>query len=346
MTPMVQEVFNEHKLPAESGRRVLENVPTLGWGRHRECTFLGALEAALAPTEHPFSYTDMMGWTGMAFRTRWFAGNEGARWCPSCAVGEMEEEITAAAKSTGWPLRFAFVEKDNAESLARLTAEFVVSINAGRPVLAYEPRLNMDVVFGYEDGGKTLLLRDYFDSETPLRLAPSELGFLTIFVGEYTQRMPGPEAFAMALETAVRNWGRVKFSEGPGGYWYGEAALARWRDDLGMVEEFTEEERKFLCFVSWWNFTSMCDARRAAATFLRERAGLAPDKGQAVLRAADLYQQEADLLDTAFANRNAFTNDSENWPREMRERERELLAQAGEIEAKAISEIAAVQTTV
>jgi hypothetical protein len=201
------------------------------------------------------------------------------------------------------------------------------------------------VVFGYEDGGKTLLLRDYFSPDEPLKLAPSELGFLTIFVGDHTQAMSRGDALAMALETAVRNWRRVEFSEGPGGYWYGEAALAHWRDNLGMVEEFTEEERKFLCFVSWWNFTSMCDARRAGVAFLRGNAALLPGKAGAVLRAADLYHKEADLLDTAFANRDAFTNDPHKWPPEMREREREMLAQAGEIEAKAIREIASVQTT-
>ncbi|MCJ7822309.1 MAG: sigma-70 family RNA polymerase sigma factor, partial [Armatimonadetes bacterium] len=72
--PMVQEVFDEHKLPAEFARRVLDGVPTLAWGRGRECTFAGALEAALATTDHPYTYTDLLGFTGLALRTRWFCG--------------------------------------------------------------------------------------------------------------------------------------------------------------------------------------------------------------------------------------------------------------------------------
>src|SRR3954463_8224952 len=85
--------------------RVLDAVPSLGWGRGRECTFLGALEAALSVTGQPFSYADMMGFTGLAFRTRWWKANEKAKWCPSCAVGEMREEMIAASRATGWELR-------------------------------------------------------------------------------------------------------------------------------------------------------------------------------------------------------------------------------------------------
>ena len=43
----------------------IESVPLLGWGKDRECTFAGALEAALAVTEHPCNYSDIMGLTGL-----------------------------------------------------------------------------------------------------------------------------------------------------------------------------------------------------------------------------------------------------------------------------------------
>jgi RNA polymerase sigma-70 factor (ECF subfamily) len=340
LAPMVQEVFNEHKLPAEFAQKVLDNVPTLGWGRQRECTFIGALEAALAPTDHPFKYTDMMGWSGLAFRTRWFGGNEKQRWCTSSPVGEMPEEIEAVSKATGWPLQVEHVGAEDAAGRERVRAQMVASINAGRPVLAYDPRLNMDVVFGYEDGGKTLLLRDYFQPDAPLKLAPSELGFLTLFLGDYTPTMSAREALLQALAIAARNWRRVKFSEGPGEYWYGEAALDRWIADLEEADQFTPEQRSHLCFVSWWSYVSMHDARQAAAVFLRENAPLlSPEAQPALTRAADLYQKEADLLLTAFTNRDAFIDKPDNWPAEMRQRERDILAQAREIEEAAVSHL-------
>jgi len=60
------------------------------------------LEAALAVTDHPYKYSDIMGFTGLAFRTRWFCGNERGRWCPSSAAGEMPEAAQAVAKATGY----------------------------------------------------------------------------------------------------------------------------------------------------------------------------------------------------------------------------------------------------
>ena len=342
MAPMVQEVFNEHKLPEEFARKVLENVPKLGWGTNRECTFIGALEAALAATQHPFSYSDMMGWSGLAFRTRWMSRDSEPRWCPSSPVGEMDEEILAVEKATGWPLRVAFVEKEHAERVAALTADFVASINSGRPVLAYEPELNMDVVYGYEDGGKALLLRDYSQPDTPLRLAASELGFLTLFLGEHGQEMSRRAALVETLNIALRNWRRKRFSEGPGEYWYGEAALSRWADDIAGAGEFTDEQRGFLCFVSWWTYSSLYDALQAAVTFLRGNASLLSSEGEAALeRAGKLYEEEVALLGSALSRKDAFRREAEQWTEAMRQREQEILSQAREIEGRAVSELEA-----
>ena len=39
----------------EGSKVWIEGVPSLGWGKERECTFAGALSAALAVTDHPCS---------------------------------------------------------------------------------------------------------------------------------------------------------------------------------------------------------------------------------------------------------------------------------------------------
>ncbi len=361
ITPMVQEVFKEHKLPAHFARRVLDKVPLLGWGKGRECTFLGALEAALAVTDHPYKYSDMMGWSGMAFRARWFsqvAEDGGRRWCPSSAVGEMDEEIRAVSEATGWPLRVAFMQGNNEARVEQLTGEIVASITAGRPVLAYEPQLNMDVVYGFESGGKTLLLRDYFQGEKPLRLPPSKLGFLMLFIGDHQAALAGRAALIEALRMAVRNWRRERFTTGPGEYWYGSAALTRWIADIGEAGQFPQEEKRNLCGIGWWNFTAMQDGRRAAATFLRENAcELQADLPRprtrlrgwsigaarlALLHAADQYAREADFLQSALTGKDSFVNDVEKWSPEMRSREMQVLTQARDLEEAAIAEIGAL----
>ncbi len=340
VAPVVQEVFNEHRLPEEFAQKVLENVPTLGWGTGRECTFAGALEAALTTTEYPYTYTDILGYTGLAFRTRWFCGNEGSRWCPSCAVGEMEEEIAAAQAATGWPLEVRFLQPEEAAGVEQIRADIVASIDAGRPVLAYEPRENMDVVYGYEQGGKMLLLRDYFKGEEPLRLPPSQLGFLMLFIGDRGEALSRRDAVIESLRIAARNWRRERGHAGPGDYWYGRTALKLWLADIGEAEELSEEERGQLGGVTWWNFAAMHDARKTAVAYLRQSADeLGNDAAGALGRAADIYAEEVKLFDAAAAEPHVFGGAGEGWTAQVRRRERETLSRAIELEETAIAEI-------
>lgn len=341
MTPMVQEVFDEHKLPAEFARKVIEGVPALVWGKGKECTFAGALEAAMAVTDHAYTYTDIMGLTALAFRTRWWFANEQDRWCGSCAVGEMEEEIEAAAKATGWELRIA-VHPD----IEKLTPEIIASIDAGKPIPAYDDREDMAVLYGYGDGAKTFLFRNYFKGEKPHELPASKAGWLWIFLGDHTEPLAFREATTEALKMAVHNWNREKGREGPGWYWYGQAALKVWSEDLAQVDSFTQEERKKLFFVSWWNFYAMIDARRQAVIFLREKANLFTDLArEAIDRAASLYQQEVDFINSdEFARHDCFLGPAsgkgiDDWSAEVQARERKLLTKAAEYESAAIAEI-------
>jgi RNA polymerase sigma-70 factor (ECF subfamily) len=339
MAPMVQEVFNEHRLPEEFARKVLENVPKLAWGTNRECTYLGALEAALAITDHPYSYTDMMGWSGMAFRARWYATEEPRRWCPSSAVAEMPEAMIATEKATGWPVPVDFLRQDDPAGVARITERIVASIDAGKPVLAYEPHLNVDVVYGYEDAGKVLLLRDYYKPDEPLALHPSKLGFLIMFLGEHYDGLSRREALLESLRIAVRNWERERYSEGPGEYWYGRAALARMAEDLANAHAFTEEERCALCQPAWFTFDTLVDARRAAVTFLRENAALLGEAAASALRAAAAIYEQEDRVLRAGLESVPFSLDASKWTAEMQQRGAEALNQAREMEEQAIAEI-------
>lgn len=339
VSPMVQEVFNEHKLPEEFAKKVLENVPKLGWGKYRECTYLGALEAALSVTDHPSSYTDMMGWSGMAFRARWWSKDEPPRWCPSSAVAEMPEAMMATEKATGWPVQVDFLKPDDPAEVARITERIVASIDAKKPVLAYDPGLNVGVVYGYEDRGKALLLRDYCKSDEPLALPPSKLGFLIMYLGEHCDGLSRRDALLESLRIAVRNWEREKFSEGPGEYWYGRAALTRMAEDLANAHAFTEEERRALCQPAWFTFDTMVDARREATAFLRENAALLDESAAGALRAATaIYEQEDGLLRTALES-VPFSLDASKWTVEMQQRGADMLNRARLLEEQAISQL-------
>ncbi len=327
MAPMVQEVFNEHKLPEEFAQRVLDNVPSLR-RVDKFCTFAGALEAALAVTEHPYSYTDLLGFSGLAFRARWWSKPEPPRWCPSSAVGEMEEEALAVEKATGWTLRYDFVRPDDAPQMEKLTSRFVGSVNCGRPALAYDAGQTMGVVYGYGEGGKILFMRSYSSAE-PLKLLTAKLGFLTLFIGEHEQAPPAKEAFVESLQVAVRNWKRERFCEGPGEYWYGDAAMTRWIADLSKWDEYSEEERTTLAHTNRFCSATLVDARKAAVTYLTEHAAEFEGEARAALeRAAAIYRQ----LETLFA-----TGEWEKGP----ERQIELLSECRNFDSAAIAELEA-----
>jgi len=83
------------KVKRDGAKVWIDDVPELGWGKGRGCTYAGALSAALAVTAHPVPYDDIMGLSGLAFRVRWWisATEPGKRlWCPSTPVGEFPEE--------------------------------------------------------------------------------------------------------------------------------------------------------------------------------------------------------------------------------------------------------------
>ncbi len=109
----------------------IDGAPTLGWDRDRGCTFVGALEAALRVTDHPISYTDVMGWTGLAFRVRRWHDAAGQYWDPSSAYGEMPDELTALRNTTGWLIRYEWRPYD--QDMPRFTEDIAGSIDEGMP---------------------------------------------------------------------------------------------------------------------------------------------------------------------------------------------------------------------
>jgi hypothetical protein len=173
----------------ESGNQVwIQGVMTLGWGRHKETTYVGALESALSVTDRADSYEELMAVSGLAFRIRWWRGEggEGQQFCPSSPVGEFETEIHRIGDAIGWAqsvdIRF---DRPNGQygfedSLSRIQA----SIDAGVPVLCYGKNMDVGVVYGYVKNSDNLILMDYGgngDQETALSV--SQIGPMVIFFG-------------------------------------------------------------------------------------------------------------------------------------------------------------------
>ena len=161
---------------------------------------------------------------------------------------------------------------------------------------------------------------------------------LLIFLREHGDPLPPRAALTETLKITLRNWRRERFAPIPVEYWYGKAALARWAADLGEVEGLAEEQQQQLRNVGSWNFAAMHDARRAAVSFLKDQAGLFEDRAaEALARAGAAYQQETELLAPALADDQLFSRSLSGWTPDVREREREILRRAAELEELAVA---------
>lgn len=357
-------------LPAESGPEVAaaarffhwgpghpeeEQVPRLRGWRERVCSFGAAVSAALAPTEFPCEYADVMGYTGLAFRTRWFRNPSRARtewgdprWHPVSPHGEQPEETAALEWATGWQIRAVDVPAEGrAEALERLTTDVVLSISARRPVVVGY-RTDLGVAYRYDIHAMDLVLRHQQAPEAGhLRMHYLDEGLHSPYLFFLSHNdPPAPrEAFLRGLAIAVGNGRRPPV----GAFHFGLGALAGWADDLGEFEACGGEERSQLFLANWWSLLHLADARCAAVAFLEtHRSALTPAARAQLDAALALYREEAEALSAYLEAHRGFvlwwggTQGVADWPEAARREQADLLRRVSHVEAQAHLALAAV----
>ena len=219
-------------------------------------------------------------------------------------------------------------------------AEIVASINAGKPVVGYDDCWDVSLAYGYEDGGKTFVWRNYYKGDQPNIVPAEKLVGWRMFLDQWT---PPPSRLASlkeALRTAGELWRREHGDGGVAGrdYWYGQAALSAWVRDLDLAATLDEKKRQEIFHPSQFCYSTLLDARAAAAAFLREHAPLLEGQARAALeRAADLYAQQRSHMISHEPpwSKKPFAE----WFVETRPRMRQLLTDALRIETDAIAQI-------
>jgi hypothetical protein len=339
----------------EGDRVWIDGVPAVGWQTGQVCTFCGALSAALAVTEQSWGYRDLMGVSALAFRFRWSNPDTGNGWHPACCCGEFAEEYEAVQKATGWSLP-AELHPEQPDWTA-IAAKVKASIDAGLPLIGSVDGPDVACVFGYADDGRQLLLRHY-DHEAVHECALEKSEVWRMYLGQLGAPLDPAEALLRALRAATGNWrrGLTKGSSGWYDSFYGEAGFKAWIGDLHKYDPMalTEAERDRYYTTNHFAYLSLVDARRCAATYLKDHAALLGGESEAALRrAAALYQQEADLLAAAEQQApvpNPFAGDPvAKWTAEARDRQAEALTEAMRLEAQAVAQLdqaLAAQTTV
>ena len=341
---------NPMSLTYRGGDVVVEGVPMLRWSDRKDCTFVGALEAALAPTLRPHTYAELMGYSGLAFRTRWFDNPAGAetrwgnlRWHPVSPHGEQSEEIAAISRATGWQLRAEELPEEGKELVRqRLMTDIVLSIRAGLPVvIGYNT--DLATCCGYNIHSMNLFVRDYQRPEQQdVRIPSDDPGLQSpfIFLTALGEPLPPREALLQGIRIAVRN-GRREPAEG---FRFGLDALDAWRQALAGYDAYSDEERNLLFLVNWWSVMHLADARQAAAEFLESSADLlAGESKVALLKALSLYRQEAEMLGAFVQEQVAFIqwwgggSGVADWSAEVRGQQQNVLANARALEEQALA---------
>lgn len=159
ISPVVQDVFNEHKLPTDFAKKVLEGVPDIKW-QTGESTWCGSVLACMKFLGEPVDYYFVSAVSGCAFKLFWHPG-----WCPS--NNSMGLIGTEHVRRTFWALGYdyEFIDRGDGQANRQVFRKRIIeSINNKRPVIAggIVGPPDPGVVAGYEQNGKVLLGRSYF----------------------------------------------------------------------------------------------------------------------------------------------------------------------------------------
>lgn len=301
IAPVVQEVFNEYKLPEEFAMKVLKGVEKLDY-RLEECTFAGSVTVCMKYLEENVTQAFIKGVSGGAFKLLWHP-----RWCPSnntlLVLGT--EPIKRTFGALGY--EYEFIPKtDNAGGEEFFRQKIMDSIQRGCPVIVEgvvgPPECG--VVTGYEKEGEKLLGRSYFHHADDYYQKDNwyEECYCLIVIGEKIERPELAQILRESLSWAVHlarspKWVRLDGES----YVCGLAAYDAWAEAL-LKDNFPENDLEALTFRCLVNsnvtFCGLLDARKGAVAFLNTIASADKRVTEHVLAAARMYYEEVAILES------------------------------------------------
>jgi hypothetical protein len=328
----------------ENGRVWIEGVPRLRWGSSPEPTYIGALEAAFRSSVRPLDITALMGDSALAFRVRWATKDGGQAWCGSGPCGEWPEEVNALNAATGYVYDW---DPDAPSPMPPEHRQRITEhIDRGFPILGLGARYDMAVIFGYEDGGRRILLSDYWASEEPSVMSSDDAKSVGMFLTRVEAPAPRAAAVRAGLTLAVRRWREGIVEADPitgSAHYYGDAGYEKWISDLERADALTTEQLGNLFFLNGWTYSSLYANRSGhAARYLRAGAEHLPEAARGHIEsAAQAYDQMRERLGNWDTGNPMFgfvkQKKVETWAREVRQSEIALLKDVHELDARAIA---------
>ena len=289
----------------DTSKCILPDIMPLAWGMGMDCTWAGALYAALTYMGEPCTYQQLMGLSGACYRICFTD-----IWDFSCtdalvAYDYAEPLYRALGYTPVWADRLD-KEQRKEERLA-----IMKDIRNGKPVLAINLRVAPEwgVITGYLDNGRFLLCRTYFDQEIYDQLVKKDCEdrqitfddrggylvndfwpFLIIHFGPSVEKRSPAENFKASLLILADSFR----AESRGSYYQGKQAYDAWIDSLSEDSLFDctadeENAERRLC-VNDCMLVNLIDAPRCDSGYIRRNLHLLPEAFHAQLqKLADNY---------------------------------------------------------
>jgi hypothetical protein len=309
---------------------------------YQQNTVINCYATAMRALGEDCTYEYLMGVSGAAFRFQLSQG----QWCgssPHAYCGFNCGKVAADAL----PYEIVSCGLDDANTAGRSRAAVVASIDAGVPAVASSEESAL--VVGYADGGAVLLRRTVWgDSNRPPEAwKGNPWGFGVFRPRPASARPDRKQLVRKSLRQAVEIATAIRF--GGGGdeksvtYDAGTLAMLRWVQELRMDDAaFARlDPNLYSQQMNAWIYHGLCDARGAAAGYLKAVAGdLAGQQKAHVLKAAELYGQVyAALSEKCPLEVAPYPGPGVKWDAASRAVQARLLEKAIPLEEKAIREL-------
>lgn len=299
--------------------------PIRGFGRGRDCTFIHCLELVLEAMGRKVPYDELMGVSGLAFRTqfrsdRWDVGNGD----PLVGDSRLEDLFQAI----GMIYEVRVVRRDELDEADALKQDIKASIDRGIPVLAANIIRPEDwgIITGYR-ADRTWLCRAYHGGATRTDRPANGWPTAVLFLKRRLPLPPRRETHKQSIRRAVGMFNRRR----SGNHALGAQAFDYWRQDLRSVSD-----RNYI-HANVWTYISLMDARASAVRYLRGIAREFGSKGHFIRQAADLYDREVRLLHEGYPHVPSERTFPDSLPpRVLRNRQIDVLGKAKSFESLAV----------
>lgn len=277
---------NRLKLIRQGDTAYLSGIdPIRGFANGRDSTFTHCLELVLKALGRPISYDELMGLSGLAFRTqfrahRWDVGNSDPLVGENC--------VAPMCSSVGVDFVVRVVRQDELTEAADLRQAITQSIDNRRmPVLAANiiPPEDWGIITGHGPG-RTWLCRSYNGGALGRNVQANGWPTAVVLLRKLKPRPAAKEQYLASLRRAIDFFDQRR----AGDYAQGTKAFEYWCTALLHVRD-----RDYI-HANAWTYIGLMDARAAAVRYLRSIAPGFGERGKYITDAADLYEREVRLL--------------------------------------------------